>query len=210
MPDENDYEYTQYGADFFAALERLLTSLFSGGSQSEFASGGVLSGLHNLLDLLSTVWNVWVVVSWILSFLLIYGIIYAYIRANQLAETIKEIMARDELIYAELHHGVAKNDRFEQIKFHLDSNNPNDWRLAIIEADIVLGELLDKRGYAGSSIGEQLKSISPRQLQTLDEAWEAHKVRNQIAHAGADFILTKKLARDTIGRYQRVFTEFGE
>jgi len=68
---------------------------------------------------------------------------------------------------------------------------------------------LKQRGYAGNSLGERLRSISPSQLSTLDDAWEAHKVRNQIAHGGADFVLTKRLAEETINRYRRVFGEFG-
>jgi hypothetical protein len=34
-------------------------------------------------------------------------------------------------------------------------------------------------------------------------------VRNKIAHAGADFILTQKIARETIMQYERVFKELG-
>ena len=44
---------------------------------------------------------------------------------------------------------------------------------------------------------------------TLDDAWQAHKVRNQIAHAGADFVLTQKITRETIMMYKRVFEELG-
>jgi hypothetical protein len=70
-------------------------------------------------------------------------------------------------------------------------------------------EILKKQGYAGNSLGERLKSIAPSQLESLQDAWEAHKVRNNIAHQGADFILTQRLAQETITKYQRVFTEFG-
>jgi hypothetical protein len=104
---------------------------------------------------------------------------------------------------------VLKNSRFDDIKKHIVSDNPNDWKLAIIEADIVLDEALKKSGYAGISLGERLKSISPSHLKSLDDAWQAHKVRNQIAHGGADFVLTRRLAEDTIKQYRRVFTELG-
>jgi len=92
---------------------------------------------------------------------------------------------------------------------HTASDNPNDWKLAIIEADIILDEALKKAGFGGGSLGERLRSISPAQLPSLDDAWQAHKVRNQIAHGGADFILTKRLAEDTIKQYRRVFTDLG-
>ena len=92
---------------------------------------------------------------------------------------------------------------------HSTSDNPTDWKLAIIEADIILDEILKEAGYGGASLGERLRSISPTQLESLDDAWQAHKVRNQIAHGGADFILTQRLAQDTIKQYRRVFYELG-
>ena len=91
---------------------------------------------------------------------------------------------------------------------HSGTNNPNDWKLAIIEADIMLGELLDAMGLGGTTIGEKLKSASPNSFKTLDQAWRAHRVRNEIAHAGSDFVLTKKAAQDTITQYKMVFEEF--
>jgi len=92
---------------------------------------------------------------------------------------------------------------------HIASDNPNDWKLAIIEADILLDQTLKAKGFVGISLGERLRSISPAQLQSLDDAWQAHKVRNQIAHAGADFVLTRRLAEETIKQYRRVFAELG-
>jgi hypothetical protein len=92
---------------------------------------------------------------------------------------------------------------------HSTSSQPNDWKLAIIEADIILDDILKQKGYAGNSLGERLKSISPNQLESLQDAWEAHKVRNRIAHEGSDFILTQRMAQETVTRYQRVFNEFG-
>ena len=92
---------------------------------------------------------------------------------------------------------------------HIASYSPSDWKLAIIEADIILDEILKDAGYAGTSLGERLRSISPERLRSLDDAWQAHKVRNQIAHGGADFILTQRLAQDTIKQYRRVFHEMG-
>jgi len=54
-----------------------------------------------------------------------------------------------------------------------------------------------------------LKSVSASQMTTLNDAWEAHKIRNRIAHDGADFVLTKRVAQETITQYRRVFDEFG-
>ena len=120
-----------------------------------------------------------------------------------------EAREQRERLYEEHFKGIPKNSRIEDMLVHSASDSPNDWKLAIIEADIILDELLKEAGYVGTSLGERLKSISPMQLKSLDDAWQAHKVRNQIAHAGSDFVLTKKLAEDTIKQYRRVFYELG-
>ncbi len=73
----------------------------------------------------------------------------------------------------------------------------------------MLDETLKNAGYVGQNLGEKLKGANAESFTTLQDAWEAHKVRNEIAHVGSDFILTQKSAQETITRYARVFKEFG-
>ncbi len=73
----------------------------------------------------------------------------------------------------------------------------------------MLGEGLKERGYAGISIGDQLKGLSPSQFASLQDAWDAHRVRNRIAHEGSDFVLTQNAAREAIVKYERSLRELG-
>ena len=91
----------------------------------------------------------------------------------------------------------------------MNSPNSSDWRLAIIEADSILEGLLEEKGFPGIGIGERLKNISPGNLASLQAAWEAHLVRNRIAHEGLEFELTERDARRTISLYEMVFRELG-
>ncbi|MDE1988431.1 MAG: hypothetical protein KGJ58_02295 [Patescibacteria group bacterium] len=104
---------------------------------------------------------------------------------------------------------AVKNGKWKIIIEHIESENANDWRLAILEADIVLGEMLDKLGYRGEGIGDQLKSVDKSDFTTIDDAWEAHKVRNSIAHEGASFMITEREAKRVVGLYKKVFEEHG-
>jgi hypothetical protein len=72
----------------------------------------------------------------------------------------------------------------------------------------MLSALLKERGYVGESIGDQLKNANPLQFTTLDSAWEAHRMRNALAHLGEGFPLSERDARATIDQYKRVFEEF--
>jgi hypothetical protein len=98
--------------------------------------------------------------------------------------------------------------RWKNIQNLIQSHNLNDWKQAIIEADIMLDEMLDKMGYHGESVGDKLKQIEASDFLTLNQAWEAHKVRNQIAHKGSNYILSRDEAEKVIDLYGEVFKEF--
>lgn len=102
---------------------------------------------------------------------------------------------------------AMKNDRWSKIVQALDSDNPSDWKQAIIDADIMLDEMVRAMNYQGETLGERLKAIEPSDFLTLQDAWEAHKIRNQIAHDSA-FTLTRREARFALDRFERVFREF--
>jgi hypothetical protein len=103
---------------------------------------------------------------------------------------------------------IPKNSQWNRVMLLANSTQEGDWRRAIIEADVMLGTLLAVRGYRGTSIGEMLKQANPIQFTTLDAAWSAHKIRNEVAHGGEGFVLTERETKGTMDLYRRVFEEF--
>ena len=101
------------------------------------------------------------------------------------------------------------NTRWERVVALASSPEEDNWRLAIMDADSMLEELLDSQGYPGETMGDKLKSGNPLQFTTLDLAWQAHKVRNAVAHLGQAYPLSERETRATIDFYARVFEEFG-
>lgn len=148
-------------------------------------------------------------ISAFVSLLFVIGIIYVKFkmgqieRAKNLEEKLKQ--AADRKVERQ---AVSENRKWKKVIEHVQSPNPSDWRLAILEADILLGELLTKMGYKGEGIGEQLKSVERSDFQTLDLAWEAHKIRNGIAHEGSEYVLSQREAKRVIGLFEEVFKEF--
>ena len=150
MGDENDIVFNEYGLDFFSLIDLLLRSLFGGG-----ASDG--RSISDFTEAFGNFWTVFTVLSWLVSILLIFGIIYAYIRHNQLALVEVETLRHQEKLYEEYYHGGAVNNRWQDVEKHIASDSPNDWKLAIIEADVMLEEILEEKGFAGVTIGDKLK-----------------------------------------------------
>lgn len=147
---------------------------------------------------------VWAILGFIGSILLVYMVIM--VNKTQAAH-------RKELLSLLINNWEKKlNDKtpeeWQEILEALDSENVNDWKLAIIKADTLLDGLTVRMNVVGENLGERLKNIAKGDLNNLDEAWEAHKVRNQIAHDN-DFVLSKYETRRVISLYERVFRELG-
>lgn len=174
---------------------RLLYECFQG------ACYGSVDGLYSFL---SHVW-LWIIfIGYILSVIALFVIVYTTMR-------LFELRKREEKFYSTLivppDAKGGMHPRWEHIQTLLEGNTPSEWREAIIEADIMLDDVLAKHGYTGDGVGEKLKSADKDSLKTLQNAWEAHKVRNLIAHQGSTFDLSESIAGRTIQHYEAVFRE---
>lgn len=176
-----------------------------------FGESGIFSSISvaGAGDFLGTLWFVIVIIGYCVALFFLYFYIYAAIGIGKMTAIETDRITAHEKAFAMKREGQVQSSRFTQVREHIESDNPNDWKHAIIESDIILDKALKQLGYAGVSLGERLRSITPTMLVSIDDAWEAHKVRNQIAHGGADFVLTHKIAKDTIIRYERVLGELG-
>lgn len=177
---------------------RVLYECFHGGCYGS-------NGLVGLSAFLANLWVWIIIIGYILSAIGLFVIIYCTVR-------LFELRKREEEYYGTLlvapGHDRDVNHRWIHIQSLIASTNASDWRTAIIEADIMLDDMLKEQGYVGEGIGERLKLVESSDFSTLNDAWEAHKVRNQIAHEGSSFNLSDTLARRTIARYESVFREF--
>ena len=160
-----------------------------------------------LADLASTIWLFVSIIALIYSINCIGLIVYL---STRLAQFGADDAAKYTTISEHEAHAQVEHSRWKYIKGLIESSEQSDWRQAIIEADIMLDELLTKKGYVGNSIGDKLKTANPAHFHTLNDAWEAHKVRNDIAHRGSEFQLTDHIAYRTINHYENVFREFNE
>ena len=149
-------------------------------------------------------WLIISLVGYVLALVGLFVLVYSTVRLHELRQREREKYGTIHLASAE----EAANPRWVHIQALMESGNASDWRQAIIEADIMLDDMLTKLRYPGVSIGEKLKAAEISDFSTLQDAWEAHKVRNQIAHEGSAFALSQTLAQRTLAHYETVFREF--
>ena len=96
------------------------------------------------------------------------------------------------------------NPRFAIIQGYMSSQNEALWRIGILEADTMLDHVLREKGYQGTTVSDLLKSAS---FKTIQLAWDAHAIRNRIAHEGSAFELTEREAKRAYTLYESVFRE---
>src|SRR3989338_6544681 len=133
-------------------------------------------------------------------------VLYCWIRIIQIrraerraVEAVRRTVASQDIPRTQL--------RWNRVLEQANATNPESWRLAILEADIILNELLDMQGYKGETIADKMKQVDRNKFNSIESAWDAHKIRNRIAHEGG-LTLTPREVRNAITLYERVFREF--
>lgn len=149
------------------------------------------------------------IVSGMLSALFAAVIIYCLIRLYMLEKEAHHY--RDESIryHQEKMAEMAKNPRWELVENLLQSPVEADWRVAIIEADVLLEEALQSAGFSGVGVGEILTAAGEGAIANYQNAWNAHKIRNDIAHIGSSYKISREEAAKTVTMYRIVLEELG-
>lgn len=143
----------------------------------------------------------------VLGVVFLAGAFWATIKAWEVHHIIHEKYGP---IHLEEMDAKEKLSQWQVVLDHVNSESPAEWKIAILEADDILDEILEDQGYVGETVAEKLKTMSRTKIASYDDIWEAHKVRNEIAHGGAiDMDLSKKMARDTIAKFGNAFKELG-
>lgn len=102
----------------------------------------------------------------------------------------------------------AYDNRWTEIKQHVNSFNVAEWKLAVIEADKFTDDALKTGGYPGESMGERLMLVQPGQLLSLQTLWDAHKLRNLLVH-DANYQLTHRQAILAVEAFETTLRELG-
>lgn len=106
-----------------------------------------------------------------------------------------------------VHYDEKETGQWDKVLKHIKSDSPGDWRVAIIEADNILDDLTKELDLVGDDLGQRLRNASPHHFKNLENAWEAHKIRNKIAHEGLAYDLSYREAKRAIELYESVFRE---
>lgn len=104
-------------------------------------------------------------------------------------------------------YGVRKVVKaWAKITSRLETGLESEYKLAVIEADSILNDILKRMGFGGETLGERLERLTTATLPNLKQIWEAHKIRNNIVH-DPDYRLALDEARRVLDIYEQALRD---
>jgi hypothetical protein len=145
------------------------------------------------------------IVGFLVAAAFVAGTIDIIIKTGWFDQRVKK--ARTALLTTETSRRQAARS-WSTIERHFFAGNDNDLKVALIEADKLLDEALRNAGVFGTTLGDRLKKVRPALLPNIEEVWQAHKLRNQIAHEG-NFSIKRDTAERALTIYKNALQSLG-
>jgi hypothetical protein len=95
---------------------------------------------------------------------------------------------------------------WKRILKRLRSSDESEFKIAILEADRILNDILKLAGYPGRNLDERLNGMTPANLSNLEEIKQVHKLHERIV-SDKGFSITQNEARVAIEIYKKAFQE---
>lgn len=99
-------------------------------------------------------------------------------------------------------------NRWKKIQNKTESGIESEYKLAVIEADDFLSEILEDRGFAGESFEELVNNAGRIILPNLDEILSAHEIRNSIVYE-PDYKIDLDQIKKTLSIYESAIKNIG-
>lgn len=147
--------------------------------------------------------------SFIFSFAFAFFIVWSIVKFNKITGEIKKNLMPKNVDLTKIKSPDIQRNNLENWQKILEkgkSLDENERKFAIIEADTLIDKILFLAGYTGENLGAKLKQVEMGDIESLDDLWEAHKVRNRIAHE-VGFKLTSEETVVALARYEKTFKE---
>lgn len=140
------------------------------------------------------------ITSWLISILLIWMIV-VLLKRSDAGWWLRERMYASKFAY-----GKSTNEQWEAIVNRLKKGDEANLKLAVIEADNLLDEILKRMGLPGQDMAERLKQIEVQEIKSIDRIWSTHKIRNQIVRE-SDFHLSQEEAEAAVHNIEETLRE---
>ena len=147
------------------------------------------------------------IVASILVFAMMAFIVFALFKTLWLKRLI--LWDLSEFLTYKPYYGTRKlAKQWAKIMARLESGSESEYKLAVIEADSLLADVLQTSGYAGETLADRLKQLTPIILSNVDEILECHKIRDNVVH-DPNYRLSEDEAKKTVSIFEKALTDLG-
>lgn len=140
----------------------------------------------------------------ILSVVFLVGIIVLLKKNNYL--TYRYFEGLSEMFLRKPYSGIRIGKEWKDIVKRAKSENEEERRLAVSDADEVLEESLSKIGFAGKNLQEKLANVSEDIFPTAEEIKRVNQKKNEIIY-NTDKELSKEDAVNIVETYEKTIRE---
>ncbi|MCX6722231.1 MAG: hypothetical protein NTY04_03520, partial [Candidatus Staskawiczbacteria bacterium] len=140
------------------------------------------------------------------AFLFLMGVIYFMLNSSWLQYKFLEDVT--EFFSWQAYGQREMTKQWDRIRKRTESGAESDYKLAIIDADDFLAEVLDNRGYDGKSFEESINKAGRAIASILPDIISAHEVRNSIVY-NQDYKISVDQAKKILDTYQSAVNNIG-
>ena len=146
-------------------------------------------------------------ISFVLSLVFAFFIVYSIVKFQEIMRAQKGLTAKAVEVAEKSPEAQKKAfENWQKILERGSSADENERKFALIEADTLIEKILGLSGYDGENLGTKLKQVEKGDIESLDDMWEAHKIRNRIAHE-ANFQLSPEATELALSRFEKALRE---
>lgn len=150
------------------------------------------------------------IISGLISVAFIGGSIYSWLELQK----VNDQMARSRAEHFSRNNKEKKSsnpqvERWSNIAAMFQSQDETAWRMAVIDADAMLEDLVTEMGFDGQYFGDKLKAMQQARVPWVQSAWDVHLLRNKLAHEGSRYPLNNREAYQAFKTYESIFFQTG-
>jgi hypothetical protein len=96
--------------------------------------------------------------------------------------------------------------RWKKIEKRLESKNESDFKLAILEADDLLNEVMEEIGHKGKNLNEKLENVDEEIITNLKELKQVRKIKEDII-SDPSYRLSEQEAKYILNVYEKTLKD---
>lgn len=98
--------------------------------------------------------------------------------------------------------GPRQNEWKKKVKARIEGKDPTEHKLAILEADKIFDEVIQRMNYGGSTREERLAKVPDVAVPTIDDVRNAHRIHNNIVQ-DPTYLITEIEAKRVVAIYEQ-------